>query len=366
MKKLLNKKKVIIAITLLVIVYFVFSTQVVSAQTDSPWYINLIGSIAAGLVSVLGWILAKLMGILIYIAQYDNFTNSAVIINGWAMVRDISNMFFVVILMIIAFGTILHLENYNYKKWLPKLILMAILINFSKTICGLLIDVSQVVMLTFVNAFSKIGAGSLTNMLGIENWQDLQGNKDIVGWEVAAAYVLAVIYAFIALATVAAMVAMLVMRIIMIWVYVVLSPFAYLLSAFPGGSSYASQWWKEFTKNLIVGPILAFFIWLSFAALGTPTSDGGAQNALGNFNGTDDDIAGKITDGSVKNYGKSDLMIQFIVSIAMLIGGMKIAQEIGGAAGGVAGKTFGKVKGLGLMGAGAVGGFALAKAKSAG
>src|SRR5680860_214359 len=257
MKKLLNKKKVIIAITLLVIVYFVFSTQVVSAQTDSPWYINLIGSIAAGLVSVLGWILAKLMGILVYIAQYNNFTNSAVIINGWRVARDVANMFFVVVLLIIAFGTILQLENYNYKKWLPKLILMAILINFSKTICGLLIDVSQIIMLTFVNAFGKMGPGSLTNMLGLADWQSFTETETVEKWSVAAAYVLAVLYAFIALATVAAMVAMLVMRIVMIWVYVVLSPFAYLLAAFPGGASYASQWWKEFTKNLIVGPILA-------------------------------------------------------------------------------------------------------------
>ncbi|HZJ41625.1 MAG TPA: DMT family transporter, partial [Patescibacteria group bacterium] len=259
------------------------------------------------------------------------------------------------VLLIIAFGTILQLENYNYKKWLPKLILMAILINFSKTICGLLIDVSQIIMLTFVNAFGKMGPGSLTNMLGLADWQSFTETETVEKWSVAAAYVLAVLYAFIALATVAAMVAMLVMRIVMIWVYVVLSPFAYLLSAFPGGASYASQWWKEFTKNLIVGPILAFFIWLSFAALGTPTSDGGAQNALGNFNNTgNDDIA--VQDGAVKDYGTSDLMVQFIVSIAMLIGGMKIAQEVGGAAGSAAGKTFGKVKGLGLMGAGAVGG----------
>src|SRR5680860_126096 len=219
MKKLLNKKKAIIAIALLVIVYFVFSTQIASAQTDPPWYINLIGSIAAGLVSVLGWILAKLMGILVYIAQYNNFTNSAVIINGWRVARDVANMFFVVVLLIIAFGTILQLENYNYKKWLPKLILMAILINFSKTICGLLIDVSQVIMLTFVNAFGKMGPGSLTNMLGITGWQKLDGIEDVSSWEVAGAYVLSVIYSAIALITVTAMLGMLVMRIIMIWVY---------------------------------------------------------------------------------------------------------------------------------------------------
>jgi hypothetical protein len=84
------------------------------------------------------------------VLSYQNFIGSEAVIQGWVIVRDLSNMFFVVILLVIAFATILHIENYNYKKWLPKLILMAVLINFSKTICGLLIDVAQIVMLTLL------------------------------------------------------------------------------------------------------------------------------------------------------------------------------------------------------------------------
>ena len=44
---------------------------------------------------------------------------------------------------------------------------MAVLINFSKTICGLLIDAAQIIMLTFVGAFSNIGEGSMVDLLGI-------------------------------------------------------------------------------------------------------------------------------------------------------------------------------------------------------
>jgi hypothetical protein len=65
-------------------------------------------------------------------------------------------------------------------------------------------------------------------------------------------------------------------------------------------------------------------------------------------------------------FGTSELMLKFIISIAMLLGGMKIAQEIGGVAGGVAGSIANKGKNLALMGAGAVGGYALARAKGAG
>jgi hypothetical protein len=45
------------------------------------------------------------------------------------------------------------------------------------------------------------------------------------------------------------MLGMLVMRIVMIWIYVVLSPLAYLLASFPGGQQYSSRWWKDFTSN---------------------------------------------------------------------------------------------------------------------
>lgn len=369
MKIKFNKKLITSSsILALVLVIFLFSTKSTSAKWD--WGINLLGTIVSTIVSGLGWILSKLIGVLVYIAQYNDFIRSGAVTNGWMIARDISNMFFVVILLIIAFATILRVESYSYKKWLPKLILMAVLINFSKTICGLFIDLAQVIMLTFVNAFKDVGAGNLVDILGIKDWHTLKDIKQVSGWEVMASFFLALIYVIIALITVAAMIGMLVMRIIMIWVYVVLSPFAYLLSAFPGGQKYAAQWWSEFTKNLIVGPVLAFFIWLSFASLSNMNSTAGStglgSNLRDNNAGKTAEGGGDITDPQAGEFGTSDLMVKFIVSIAMLIGGMKIASEIGGEAGSIAGKGLGKVKTWGAAGAGAVGGFALAKAKGAG
>lgn len=328
------------------------------ANAVNGWAHILVGSLANAIVSVLGWVLIKLMAVFMYVAQYDKFIHSAAVTNGWIIARDVANMFFVVIMLVIAFATILNIESYNYKKWLPKLILMAILINFSKTICGLLIDVAQVIMLTFVNSFKDVAAGNLTQMLGISDWQSMQGMKEVGGWEVASAYILAVIYVIIALITIAAMVGMLVMRIIMIWIYVVLSPFAYLLAAFPGGQKYSSQWWGDFIKNLIVGPVLAFFIWLSFTSmvdLHDNSKFDGIDKFVSNNTGSGSVAGCKTNEKGVCEFGTSELMLKFIISIGMLLGGMKIAQEIGGAAGSVAGKIASKGKGLALAGAGFMG-----------
>jgi len=52
----------------------------------------------------------------------------------------------------------------------------------------------------------------------------------------------------------------------------------------------------------------------------------------------------------------NDIMLKFIIGIGMLIGGMQITQQIGGVAGGMAGKAFSKGKNMALLGAGVAGG----------
>lgn len=325
---------------------------------------NFLGSIIGLLISAVGIILSLVIKVLVMVAQWDNFIKAAPVVYGWVVVRDICNMFFVVILLVIAIATILRLENYSYKKWLPKLILMAILINFSKTICGLLIDVSQVVMLTFVNAFKNVAAGNIVEMMGLKEIVTLAKNSDDIGfWAIVGSYILGLIYITIALIIITAMLAMLVMRIVMIWIYVVLSPLAYLLSAFPGGSKYASEWWSEFTKNLIVGPVLAFFIWLSFVSVqgvttNLPASDSSLQQSVSSagFNT-------QVSSAAATEAATPDVFIKFIISIGMLLGGMKVTQSSGGAAAGVVGNVASKGQKLAI---GAAAGAALFAARGTG
>ncbi|MFA5754117.1 MAG: hypothetical protein WC905_02010, partial [Patescibacteria group bacterium] len=233
---------------------------------------------------------------------------------------------------------------------------------------GVLIDVSQVVMLSFVNAFKDVGSATLLDGLGISDILTFtRDNQQSDFWVIVGAYVLGLIYVIIAIIVIAAMLAMLAMRLVMIWIYVVLSPLAYLLSAFPGGSKYAGQWWSQFTQNLIVGPVLAFFIWLSFATL-----QQGSQVKMTDQNSTAQQeqayYFGKESASSTAVTGTKastpEALINFVIAIGLLIGGLKIAQEVGGAAAGVAGKVsaggFGFAKKVGKS----VGGWALRATKN--
>ncbi len=310
---------------------------------------SVMGSIMATLLGLIITGLTKIMALLIqvfvFLAQYNDFIRALPVRRGWLIARDISNMFFVLILLIISFATILKIEAYDYKKHLPKLLLMAIIVNFSKTICGLFIDFSQVVMLTFVNGFKGIGEGSLIHMMGLKEIFTLQQRGNVDFATLVGAYVLGLLYVIVGIVVLIALTISLAMRMIFLWIYVILSPFAFLLAALPGGKQYSSQWWSKFTKELISGPVLAFFVWLSFAAV-TSTSSGSEVLNMDKDQLTASSSAPQAggSNSGISEAAKPDVLIRFIVSIGMLVGGLTLAQSIGGSGGQMAGKGIGALQ----------------------
>ncbi len=349
MKLKIKNKKIFTGLSLVLFLGIIFLFPNFAHAGLGETVATVLGWVLYPIIWVLGKILIMLMYILIGVAQYNDFINSNAVTTGWTLVRDLCNMFFILILLIIAFATILKIEQYNLKTWLPKLILMAILINFSKLICGIFIDVAQVIMLTFVNAFKDMAGGNLTEMLGVTKILsfDQSNSDDVTGWTILGSIILALIFSIISVVVVLTMLVMLAMRIIMIWIYVVLSPAAYLMASFPQGQSYSQRWWSDFSKNLIVGPVLAFFIWLSFASLGgiEGSRDINKMKAQSNSAGgeaTQEDFSVTVTEA-----GSQDNMTKFIISIGMLLGGLMIAQEMGGVAGSIAGKGMAKLQAMG-------------------
>ena len=61
---------------------------------------------------------------------------------GWTVSRDIANLGFVFAIILIAFATILRIENYQMQKLLWKLITAALLVNFSLVAAGVFLDFS--------------------------------------------------------------------------------------------------------------------------------------------------------------------------------------------------------------------------------
>ena len=352
LKLLVSNSRYLVLMIFILTLVFLFIPEISLAEAN--WVVKVIGGIIYYITSALALFLLLVIKVFVMIASFQDFIGHQSVVLGWIIVRNIANMFFIVALLIIAFATILQLENYNFKKWLPKLVLMAVLINFSKTICGLLIDIAQIFMLTFVNAIKDVAGGNFGSLFGIKEIFTMANESKDGGWTILTAYILGLVYVIVAIVVMITFLAVLVMRMIMIWIYVILSPLAYLFSAFPGANKYASQWWSEFSKNLIVGPVLAFFVWLSLATihsgaiLSNMELEYDAETRAVERAGRSSEVTTSKKDESlaVTEAGKPSVFINFVVGIGMLVGGLKISQEIGGAAGSIAGKGMSKLNSM--------------------
>ena len=72
---------------------------------------------------------------------------------GWEITSHLTNMFFILIFVAIAIAYILKLETFGMKKALPKLIIMALLTNFSLLFTKMIVDIGWVTQNAFFNIF---------------------------------------------------------------------------------------------------------------------------------------------------------------------------------------------------------------------
>lgn len=349
----IKKNKKLIGLLLIIGAGFMLAPSALAASGDAIMWdvvkngaVTAVGWIVYGWVWIIGQLSVLLIAVIIDLAKYNDFVTSSAVENGWVIIRDVVNMFFILILLVISFATIFNVKEYKYQAMLPRLLIMAVVINFSRTIAGVLIDFGQVVMLTFVNGFQAAAGGNFIKALKIEEllkFQDQPGNTDLL--KVFASFVLAAIMITVTAVVLGAFAIMLVMRIVTLWFLVVLSPIAFLASVWPSGriqQKYA-LWWDMFLDNIMVGPILAFFLWLSLLVLGSgdvATTDAVVKSTYEQESG----ISGGLSAGYTK-IGTLDNMISYLMGIGMLLGSLYMAQSMRAAGAGIAGAALGKVKG---------------------
>ncbi len=258
-------------------------------------------------------------------------------------------MFFIVVLLVIAFSTIIGYRPFHYKDHLPKLLLMAVLINFSRTLVGVMIDFSQVITLTFVNGFKQAILGNFQKAFGISGLLDAAknatGTADVGKLFIASIFAITILT--IACTTVLILALYFMARIINLWVLLILSPIAFFATALPGKmqaalSGLSGQWWSQLSTWLTGGPIVAFFLWLSLAVVQQGT------NEFVKFH--PDKTPDQLTqyDITVTDIGKPDNIGLLIISVALMLTGVKIAVETSQKASGVLGDTAKKIRDRGI------------------
>lgn len=329
----------------------------------------ILDNILMGMITLFASMTGIFVSLLVLVARYNVFLNAPIVQQGWPIVRDLMNMVFIIGLLMISAGTVLRLQNYRYNRLLGKLIIMAFLVNFSKFIAVFLLQFGQIVMLTFVNAFRDVAFGNFSHMFGLdavlnfarENTDTLA--KSYSGLSIFVTLLAGLIMMMIAFVVMLAITVILFVRIVALWLLIILSPLAYALRVLPQTEQYATQWWREFGKYVVVGPVLAFFLWIALALVGSgncASTDINVQCTGNPISQADQKTKDAQTDAEkdtaslrkdfVSEALSLDRMMTFVVGIIFLMMGLNYAQKSG-----TAGASFaGKVASAGFSGAATV------------
>lgn len=209
--------------------------------------------------------------------SYTNAATNPIISIGWTLTRDLANMSFIVILVAIGLGTALKLGEYQVQKTLPTLIVIALLINFTPVLLGLMIDASNITMNFFLEKVSGLDAmGRIFEAQSSLISQTFRAGGVVTG-SISAIFQIMMLFVIdiFSAAIIAAFAALFLIRYIAIWILVILSPIVFALYILPNTRKmYWNQWWHQFTQWTIIGIPAAFFLYLgNHIMISAPTMD---------------------------------------------------------------------------------------------
>ena len=292
----------------------------------------------------------------------DNFKNGAVE-TGWGVFRDIANMTFIFILVYIAFNAILQLGG-NYQRMLVTLVIVALLVNFSFFLSGLVVDASNILSAFLYNALTNNGtiglAAQFKDGLELTSLLSPEGFNNLTNTQAATFYILASIFLLIAAFVFLASAILFVTRSVAITLLLVLSPIAFASAILDRTQTYWKLWFDRLLDYSFVAPI---YLLLIFTTLAIIKGGGAKANAIALQKNTDGgDFAGDALASGLGYAGKSGysfenyagIIMFFALIIGLLIASLIISKKLAGSLADMSVKYAGKAVGV----AAGIGGFA--------
>jgi len=195
-----------------------------------------------------------------------SYTTNEFVTLGWTLTRDFANIFFIIVLVIIGLATALRIREYQWQKTLPLLIGIALLINFTPVILGLIIDASNIVMNFFIEGIAK---GDFFSARWSVHWDSIAKMTAEMDAGDAGAWfgllITPIIYAifnFMGGIIYFLFAFLFILRYVALWTLIILSPIAFLCYILPVTRGIFSLWWNQFLQWCIIGVAAAFIIYL--------------------------------------------------------------------------------------------------------
>ena len=292
---------------------------------------------------LLVWISSFAAGILVLLSLLINFSiaigstviSLPIVQAGSQAMISFANLGFVFAIIVMAFATIFRVQSYAMKQILWKLIVAALLVNFSLTIAGAFISVSNIFTDFFLQGlnFKSFSDG----LMGVLNPQGLVKVEDASAWnkisspfgaifKTMASLLFVIIFTFVIILTFLALAIMLLIRTVILGILLVIMPIVWLLWIFPGTSKYWSEWWSNFIRWTFFAPIVLFFTVLVISS-GTQLKNIRDLSGMGQQQNAQMEQA--LKDSVTLNPDFFDHVAQIIITTGLLLGGLFAANRMG-------------------------------------
>jgi hypothetical protein len=314
-------------------------------------------TISSFILGVAGWILDKVVNM--SIINMGNYTNKPFIRGSWAVIRDLLNIFFIFGLLYISIKTIVFNWGKDTKEMLGRLIMAALLINFSFFFTSLLIDVSNIVTLNIYEGMRGCIQGETSTLSGCWTTQlktntvmdasDTLSTGD--GWKIIQVKLIGSIVLLVAAVVFFGIAMALLSRFISLIFILITSPAMFASWILPKLSPVTTKWTSKLQSSLLFAPLVFIFMYISYQMISS------GNILLGSSSGfTTAILTPKTSPGS----DTLNILIDFIIIIGFMVGSLVAAKTIGDSAAQSGSKWAGNLigKGVGKAGNKAFGGLA--------
>ncbi len=337
------------------------------------WFRRITAALGASIIQIAIWVLTvsgMLFNLLVdhTIINFGQFLYGSemksAIETAWTAFRDISNIVIIGMFVFMAIMTILGSIDYGYKKLVAKIIIIAVLINFSLLFTKIIIDFSNFAALQFYNAASLQASPSSTGAATDPNTTQQKGISgaflDYMGVtgigdsysavrkvaESSDSGGLALLHAIIAsIFILAAAIVLfygsflLASRALLLIFLLLTSSIAFATYLIPIGVVNSTwgwkKWWSSLLQSAVFAPLLMIFLWVTLAI----------GRALKDQAGTLGDLLTNPTKGA--NY---ESLFGYIIVLGLLFISFKISSSF---AAGIGGFNYAAMIPAGLAGIGA-------------
>jgi len=252
----------------------------------------------------------------------------------WRAFRDLANLAFIFILLYIAIKTILGDGGDKTKRLLSRVIIVALLLNFSLFFTQIIVDASNILAVVFYNAIGSEGGGgnlgnAYMNKFGFTSWYDWGTAGDLIKNSTNGGVMSMLMFGFLGMLFMGmaafvffALSFFLIVRFVTIIFLFILSPLAFAAMALPK-DEHSNKWIESLTDQVIFAPAMLALLWVSLKMLDVIVKTPDPNN---NLLKTSANIGSGVA-GNAATAG--ELFMNFFLVIAFTFGALIIAKSTG-------------------------------------